>query len=349
MLSEEQISEIREHLEKAQNPVFFFDNDIDGLMSFILLRRYIDRGKGVAIKSFPGLDESYVRKVDELNADYVFILDKPVVSQDFIDEIDKRNLPVVWIDHHDVTNKIKGKNLSYYNPFFSKQKTNEPTSYLAYQVSQKKDDMWLAMAGCIGDNYLPDFVDEFSKKYNDIWKKDVKNAFEILYESEFGKLVIILDFALKDRTSNVVALINYLFTVKNPSDILVENSHNMNILRRYEHISSVYNKLMERAKVVARTPKKVILFQYGGEMSLSADLANELYYRFPGKVIMVTYVKGSVANISIRGNFDVRRITLKAVKEIPNATGGGHKNATGAKVMVDDLKKFVGFFEEEFD
>lgn len=32
MLTEKQISEIREHLEKAQNPLFFFDND-DGLCS----------------------------------------------------------------------------------------------------------------------------------------------------------------------------------------------------------------------------------------------------------------------------------------------------------------------------
>jgi len=45
MLTETQINEIKEHLEKAQNPLFFFDNDNDGLASFLLLRRYIDRGR----------------------------------------------------------------------------------------------------------------------------------------------------------------------------------------------------------------------------------------------------------------------------------------------------------------
>ena len=49
MLSEKQVKEIREHLEKAQNPLFFFDNDQDGLCSFLLLQRYIGRGKGIAI------------------------------------------------------------------------------------------------------------------------------------------------------------------------------------------------------------------------------------------------------------------------------------------------------------
>jgi single-stranded DNA-specific DHH superfamily exonuclease len=39
MLNDKQIDEIREHLEKAQNPLFFFDNDDDGLCSFLLLQR----------------------------------------------------------------------------------------------------------------------------------------------------------------------------------------------------------------------------------------------------------------------------------------------------------------------
>jgi hypothetical protein len=51
---------------KVMNPIFFFDNDNDGLMSFLLLQRYIGRGKGVVIRSFPDLNVSYYRKVVEL-------------------------------------------------------------------------------------------------------------------------------------------------------------------------------------------------------------------------------------------------------------------------------------------
>ena len=114
MLSEKQIKEIREHLEKAQNPLFFFDNDADGLASFLLLRRYIDRGKGVAIKSFPELNIAYSRKLHELNPDYVFVLDKPAISEEFLKEVHDLNLPLVWIDHHDVP-KPKDKEIYYYN------------------------------------------------------------------------------------------------------------------------------------------------------------------------------------------------------------------------------------------
>ena len=71
MLTKNQIQEIKEHLEKAQNPLFFFDNDSDGLCSFLLLQRHIGRGKGIPVKTFPSLDESYFRKITELNPDYI--------------------------------------------------------------------------------------------------------------------------------------------------------------------------------------------------------------------------------------------------------------------------------------
>ena len=118
MLTEEQVDEIREHLEKAQNPLFFFDNDNDGLCSFLLLQRFIGRGKGVAIRSFPDLNESYYRKVKELKPDYIFILDKPVVSDGFLEKAREDNIPVVWIDHHQ-TEGFERKGVDYYNPFLN--------------------------------------------------------------------------------------------------------------------------------------------------------------------------------------------------------------------------------------
>ncbi|MEM3121999.1 MAG: DHH family phosphoesterase, partial [Candidatus Pacearchaeota archaeon] len=244
---------------------------------------------------------------------------------------------------------IKNKLINYYNPIFSNNPTNEPTSFISYEITKRREDMWLAMAGCIGDNFLPNFSDEFSKKYPEIWKKDAKSAFEILYESELGKLILILDFALKDKTSNVVAMMNFLFNVKFPNDILIENEHNLKIISRYKSVNKVYQKLIERAKKVARTHKKIVFFHYGGDISLSANLANELSFRFPGKTILIAYIKGEIANISIRGGGDIRKTTLKAIKRIPTASGGGHKNATGAKMRASSLKDFVKIFEDEFE
>jgi len=335
MLTEKQINEVREHLEKAQNPLFFFDNDNDGLASFLLLRRYIDRGRGVAIKSFPDLNVSYYRKVKELNPDYIFILDKPVVSEEFLEKVKKDNLPVVWIDHHQ-SEGFESEGVSYYNPFLN-DKTSEPVSYLCYKIANKKEDIWLAVIGCVSDAYLPDFYKEFSEKYPELSKKNPKSAFDVFYNSEIGYIARILDFSLKDTTTNVVNMIRFMMRVKGPMDILEENSKTKQILKRYNEINSKYQVLIDKAREGAG--EKLLYFQYGGHLSLSANLSNQLSYEFPDKFIVVVYIKGDVANISLRGK-NIRGLTLKAIEGIEGASGGGHEDATGAKMSVSYLEGF---------
>jgi len=190
MLTLKQIKEIREHLSKAQNPLFFFDNDVDGLMSFILLRRFIGRGKGIAVKSFPELDGTYLKRVNELNADYVFILDKPLVSEDFFSGLKELNLPVVWIDHHEVSMEFDREYVNYYNPLYNRKKASEPVSFLAYQVSGKKEDRWFSMVGCVADNFFPNFTEEFAEENKELWGKKSKLPFDVLYCSEFVPVIV---------------------------------------------------------------------------------------------------------------------------------------------------------------
>jgi len=342
MLTNKQIEEIREHLNRAQNPLFFFDNDNDGLMSFLLLRRYLDRGRGVSIKSFPDLNANYYRKVKELNPDYIFILDKPIVSSAFIEKAGEDNIPVVWIDHHKVE-VPNSENIHYYNPLLNGS-DNEPVAYLSYKIAAKKEDIWLAVIGCVSDSYIPDFYEEFLEKYPELGKKNPKSAFDVLYNSEIGHIARVLDFSLKDTTTNVVNMIRFMIRAKNPIDILEENSKTKQILKRYDEINSKYQVLINKAR--SQVEEKLVYFQYSGVFSLSAHVANQLSYEYPDRVIVVVYLSGDVANISLRGPCDVRELTLKAIEGIDGASGGGHTNATGAKMNVSDLPMFKERIEE---
>lgn len=343
MLTSEQLKEIKEHLEKAQNPLFYFDNDVDGLCSFLLLRRAINRGKGVAIKSFPQLDANYSRKAKELGADYVFILDKPMVSEGFLKEIYDMNLPIVWIDHHEIPfPEVSRENLVYYyNSMKSDKPSSEPVTFWCSKLG-RKEDLWIALCGCIGDGYLPDFKKEAEEKYPELWKP-VKSAFEGVYCTEIGRIAQILNFSLKDRTGNVVKMLKFMY--KAGLQDVIEEERRGGVLARFKQIYDKYIKLVEKACEFA-TKDKILYFQYGGELSISADIANELFYRYPGKIIIVAYIKGTKANISIRGNEDIREVTIKAIEGIEHATGGGHKNATGAQMLVEDLPKFIEKFRK---
>jgi single-stranded DNA-specific DHH superfamily exonuclease len=90
----------------------------------------------------------------------------------------------------------------------------------------------------------------------------------------------------------------------------------------------------------------MLYFQYGGELSISSDIANELFYRFPDKVIVVAYIKGTKANISVRGNSNIKAAVLKSIEGLEGARGGGHKQAVGAQMSVEDLPKFKSSIEE---
>lgn len=338
MLTKKQIKEIKEHLDKAQNPIFFFDNDQDGLCSFLLFQRYLGRGKGVPIKSYPDLLKDYFRKVNEFKADYIFILDKPCVSKEFFEEAEKINIPVVWIDHHFNEEQKIPSFVNYYNPLLNKSKSGEPVTALCYQITEKKDDLWIAVVGCISDKFVPKCYGDFEKKYPELSIKS-REAIDIYYKSQIGRIARILSFGLKDRTTNVINMIRLLIKSKNPYEILEENSKNHTLHHRFKQVESKYQKLLEKAIFIGKNKEKILFFQYGGDLSITSDLANELIYLFPDKLVVAVYIKGAKANISARGK-NSRKILLKAIKDLENATGGGHENAVGGQINAEDVEIF---------
>ncbi len=333
MLNEEQFSEIKEHLESSQNPLFFFDNDVDGLISFLVLRRFIGRGKGVPIKSFPELDEGYIRRIEELNPDKIFILDKPLVSKGFLEYARQHNLPVIWIDHHPPQNP---ENVFYYNPLKGIDSLSRPTSYICWKATQKDD--WLALIGCIADWHVPEFFDKVAKEYPDIVPK-TKDPAEITFNSDLGKLVFILGHGMKDTTTNVMKMLYLLFDVKSPYEILLDKKFEP-IRRRYDKLNKFHQKILKKA--TSQAYGKIVFFKYSGAMALSRGICNELFYlNGQKKIVVVAFVKGDRVNISMSGpeGKDLRVIVAKALEEI-HGNGGGHPQACGASIREQDLERF---------
>jgi len=352
MLTEKQVEEVREHLEKAQNPVFYYDNDADGLCAFLLLRRSIGRGYGVAIRSYPDLNVDYLRKAEQLNADYIFVLDKPVISKEFISGVDSMQIPMVWIDHHDmnlaeVAKELSNlKNIHVFNPMLNsgKAKSSEPTSCIAYEISGRAEDMWIAVMGCIADSFMPNFAEEFSKRYPEFWGKEIKKPFDAYYKTEIGRIAMALNFGLKDSISHVVQLQNFLNSCKSPNDVFLELEMNKSFREKYREVREKYLSLIKGAK--ESESGKIVYLIYSGDLSISSDLSNELFYLYPEKYIVVAYKKGAITNISMRGK-NVRKFLEKILKSLENAVGGGHEDAVGARIRTEDLEKFKELLEAE--
>jgi single-stranded DNA-specific DHH superfamily exonuclease len=335
MLTQTQLAEIKEKLEASQNPLFFYDNDADGLCAFLILRRALDRGKGIAIKSFPDIKEQYVKKVEELNPDAVFILDKAELSKEFAEQTEQKGIPIIWIDHHETkTPKEVIEKTSYYNSLPSA----EPISYIAQKIFNKQEDLWLATIGCISDVYMPDFAEKFAKQNPELLNPNLE-PFDALHSTETGKIVRMLNFGLMDTITNVVNLIKYLAKAKSPYNILEENKFTKQLHKRHSELNKFLNKQIEKAENNLDKDSPIIFFTYSGSTSMSSEIANKLYYKHPDKLIVVAFRRPEKINISIRGE-NALEITKKAIANIEDATGGGHERATGAMVPIDDFEKF---------
>lgn len=334
MITEKQIREAREILKNSDNPLYFFDCDTDGLCSYIMIYKKYGKGKGVVVKGTPTLDVDYLRKVEEHHPDLIVVLDKPGISQDFIDKV---NVPILWVDHHPIT-EVEGVKY-YYNPRVENPEAYIPTSYLAYRIAE--GDLWIGALGIIGDYAIPDFIEDFRKKYPDLIG-DEKEAGRIIYETKFGKLIRTYNFILKGKTSEVNKSINILTKIEDPYELLNQETPRAKyIQKRSEKIEKEYNELLEKAKKWVKKDR-ILLFLYPDKkMSLTGDLSVELSYRYPDKVIVVGREKSGEVKLSLRSKGIRIDEPLKKALEGVQGYGGGHEFTCGANVKKEDFSKFI--------
>tara|TARA_Y100000310_G_scaffold345527_1_gene466013 strand:- start:7832 stop:8857 length:1026 start_codon:yes stop_codon:yes gene_type:complete len=341
MLTEKQYQQIRDELDNCQNPIFFFDDDPDGLCAFLLLYRYKKEGHGFVVKTHPKLDARSVGKIEEYDADKVFVLDVANLEQDFIDE---SKVPVIWVDHHGPSER---NSVRYFNPRLNDKNANIPTTYMCYKVAQQ--DLWLAMTGCIADYYMPDFFDDFKKKYPDLLNGK-KTVGDIYFDSKLGTLIKMLSFCLKGKIGEVMKSMKILTRIESPYEILnQETAKGKFIFKRYEKINKLYDSLLEDA-VKAAGKEKILVFTYASDkMSFTGDLSNELLYKFPDKIILVGRKKDEDVRMSIRS----RDVLIPPILEKSLAGlegyGGGHEYACGANIKETDFKEFVKRIEENIN
>jgi single-stranded DNA-specific DHH superfamily exonuclease len=252
----------------------------------------------------------------------------------FFKEARKMNIPIVWIDHHEVLEKIP-KFVNYYNPLMSGE-THEPVTALCYDTLLRKEDLWISIMGCVADKYLPKEYNKFLEEYPELGVS-TNEPYDVLYKSEIGKASRIIRAGLMDKTTNVVLMMKNLMKAKSPNDILEENLKNKQMHKRFEEINSKYQKYL--GKAIEGATEDLIFHKYSGDLSISSELSNELFYRFPEKKIVVCYVSPGKVNISARGE-DIKEIVLKSIEGLKGATGGGHECAVGAQIRKEDLDKF---------
>ena len=333
-MKEKELKEIRKILEESENPLYFYDDDTDGLCSYLLLKKKYEKGKGICVKGSPVLDEKFVRKVNEIMPDKVIILDMPIVTQDFIDKV---NVPIIWIDHHEIQER---EGVKIYNPRKWDKEDNRPTAYWCYRIVE--ENLWIGMIGTVGDWYLPkEYLGKFRKDHG-LLKEDVKEPGEALFNTEFGKLVRIFNFVLKESVTNVKNVVSVLLKIEDPFDILEgKTSKGRFVYKMYEKINKGYDELLEKALDEIKDEKVIVFIYSAKKTTFTGDLGNELLYKFPDRLIIIGRVKEDRVMFSLRsGKYKVSPLVKKAVSKV-EGHGGGHLYSCGANIAKEDYVKFI--------
>jgi len=339
MIPSEELEELKNYLEKSENPLFFYDDDNDGLCSYALFREFTGKGVGVPIKVHPALDATLLNKVEEHRPDFIFILDKPIVAQEFVDNV---KVPVVWLDHHTL---IHLNGVKYFNPKKNNPDDVSSTTYWAYKTVGGK--LWIAVLGAVSDWTVPDYFDEFKEKYPDL-VNGKSTAPDLLFDSRLGELCRIFSFLTKGRTSDVKRRIKAVLEIEEPYDVLDQKTkQGKYIFEESEKINKIYREVLGRASET-KIEDGLLVFTYSSsDFSLTSELSNELLYKNPGIVILVGRKKDDEVRMSLRSDSIRVDEVLKTALDGVEGYGGGHKFAVGASVKVDDFSKFVETIKKE--
>ncbi|MDO8656258.1 MAG: DHH family phosphoesterase [Nanoarchaeota archaeon] len=342
MLTQKQIDFLREELKTAKNPLFIHDDDADGLCAFQLLYRINREGKGIPLKTSSTLDVRLLRKVQEINPDKIFVLDIPIVDQEFIDKV---NVPIFWIDHHPPLERNK---VHYFNPRIADPNAYVPTTRMAWQISQNPDDLWIATAGCLADYHLPDFIDEFSRKYPE-WVPEKADLPTTIFKHPISKLIRFFFFIQKGPNDDVHKSLKILLKIKSPAEIFnQETSAGKFLYKRFVYINQKYESLLEQAKKSVTDSTLFIFYYTEDQWSFTANVANELTSLYPQKIVIIARRKSGEMKCSIRAQTPIAEHLQKALVGI-NGYGGGHPNACGAMVKEEDWERFLENFRRELE
>ncbi len=336
MIPQEQIDKFRKILDESGRPLFLFDDDPDGICSFIQLYKYAGKGTGVIVKASPILPEMYIRKVKEHSPDIVVVLDKPDISHGFLDHC---KTPIVWLDHHPPPEHIR-QSIRYFNPRVKDPEDGSPTAYWAYKVAQQHP--WLAMTGIVGDWQLTDLAPEFSKEHPDLLSPDITTPQDALYQSPIGEFARLISFVVKGRVSEAMNCVKILTRLESPHEVLEQTTPRGRYLyRKYARIRKEYDDLLEAGEQSV-TDDKLLLFTYSDKStSFTSELSNELIYRHPDKVVLICRSRGGEMKCSMRTTtHDLNAIVHRCLNGL-EGYGGGHEHAVGVCVKIPDWNTFL--------
>ncbi len=318
-------------------PIILFDDDPDGIISYVLFRRKALFAQPRLVRGTPILEKRLVQRIPS-DVDLTIILDKPGVEEDLARLLPE---PVVWIDHHPPATQTLGV---YVNPTHA-MGLHATTSLLVHMLFPDTP-AWLALVGSIADHAYPErLVERMKQDYPFLFEGWDGTLVSLKFDTPLARIIRLVSFSVKGDVRNAYAMLRALVSVQRPEDILVARSGMMGeVWEKYERMEKAYLEQLRDAYAHARDLGRVLAYTYTREgMSFTVDLANELAAR-TGKIIIVGRPYNGQVLFSIRSSREPIVSAVQQAALLAGGTGGGHTHACGARIPEDQAEFFIQTF-----
>jgi single-stranded DNA-specific DHH superfamily exonuclease len=341
----EALQEFRSRVIAAARPLILYDDDGDGLCSYLLCN-HARHGDDVGIRVHTGATVSadYLAKVELHQPDLVVILDKPYLDPAFAEGC---KVPILWLDHH-APQQVPWSHVTYYNPRLHDDADNRCTTHWVWHALGEPKDLWLAAVGSISDWQMTDIAEGFRAEHGELLA-GAATAPEALFDAPFGELARIVQFNLKGDARDVREAIELLRGVTGPQELLLRTTKaGRKLGKRYDLVRTEYERLL--ALCTAAATDDPILFHVFGELEISlvGELANELIHRYPDKVVVLARSSKGDHKLSIRSaSVPVAHAVAEAMRVSQvRGNAGGHTHACGGKIPDEDFPRFYAAFRD---
>ena len=343
-------------IQPGDKVIIAHGHDNDTICSAVVMQRLLRDLRGVDAALFPLEDNFAVREGDvggmeRLKPDFIVVVDIAHVddggARKFLD-----SKGTLFIDHHQ---PIKLKDATYCNPRLFEREIYMPVSYIVYKLYESFGDpakvAWISGVGVLSDHGVSVSRDLFDyiKKIDPrlVGETDFREE-DLFSYSVLGTVAKILDSArVAGGKEGSTLAARTLAQVKSYKSIINAGSEDAKRLMAWsDAVRKEFKRLVadfNRKKHLVKG--NIIFYEIPSKLQIKSSLSGYLVQFYRDKVLVLAQKRDGNFDVSFRRGdgvkTDLNKMAKKAVGGIPGSEGGGHEAASGARIPIKYLARFL--------
>lgn len=331
-------------------------HDNDSICSAAVVYRMVRDVRGAAAEIFCtkdnfALSEEDMEKISAKDPTHVIVVDISHASSDAVVK-SLASRKSLFIDHHQ---PVKMPGVVYCNPREFERKIYMPVSYIVFKMYERaadpEDVAWIAGVGVLSDHAVSvagDLFDMIKKTSPRLIGGTNLKEEDLFSYSMIGSVAKVLDSAriVEGRAGAVVAA-RCLSKAKSYQEIM--NASGGDAARLVEWSDAVKKEFKRLVADFNRKRKlikgNIIFYEIPSKLKIKSSLSGYLVQFYSDNVLIVAQKVGQSFDVSFRRGerckTDLNKMAKSAIRGIPESDGGGHEAASGARIPVKHLAKFL--------